>query len=132
MYETCIIAQPTRGVQTQPGALYTNCGGQPALTEPPQLETLTGQPTQTWLWLALMAIFPQIVGHSSINWALGHLPTALVALGLLAEPIGSTLLAWIILREPPTFSTLIGGLLILAGIGIATTVKDKSTYGSHT
>lgn len=95
-------------------------------------EKLTGQPAQTWLWLALMAIFPQIVGHSSLNWALGHLPTAFVALGLLAEPIGSTLLAWIVLREPPTSSAFTGGLLILAGIGIATTKKDKSTSGSHT
>ena len=86
--------------------------------------TLTGYPAQAWLWLALVAIFPQIVGHSALNWALGHVSATFVALAVLAEPIGSTLLAWIILKEPPTFSTLVGGPLILIGIAAA---SAKST-----
>ena len=77
---------------------------------------LGGYPAQTWLWLTLMAVFPQIVGHSTLNWALGHVSATFVALAVLAEPIGSTLLAWLVLREPPAFSTIIGGLLILIGI----------------
>ena len=77
---------------------------------------LDGYPAQTWLWLTLMAVFPQIVGHSTLNWALGHVSATFVALAVLAEPIGSTLLAWLVLREPPAFSTIIGGLLILIGI----------------
>jgi len=77
---------------------------------------LGGYPTQAWLWLALVAIFPQIVGHSALNWALGHVTATFVALAALAEPIGSTLLAWLVLREPPAFSTLLGGVLILIGI----------------
>ena len=79
---------------------------------------LTGYPAQAWLWLALLAIFPQIIGHSSYNWALGHLPAIYVALAVLAEPIGSTLLAWIILNEPPTLLTVAGGVLILTGLVI--------------
>jgi drug/metabolite transporter (DMT)-like permease len=82
---------------------------------------LGGYPAQVWLWLTLMAIFPQIVGHSTLNWALGHVSAIFVALAVLAEPIGSTLLAWLILREPPRLSTLIGGLLILIGIMAAST-----------
>ena len=81
---------------------------------------LTGYPTQAWLWLVLLAIFPQIVGHSSFNWALGHLPATFVSLAALAEPIGSTILAWIILQEPPRLITVLGGLLILVGLSIAT------------
>lgn len=94
---------------------------------------LTRQPPQTWLWLVLMALFPQIVGHSSLNWALGHLPTAFVALALLAEPIGSTLLAWLVLREPPAPIALTGGLLILAGIAVASVKKttQSNTTRSH-
>ena len=41
---------------------------------------LTGYPTQAWVWLVLLAIFPQIVGHSSFNWALGHLPATFVSM----------------------------------------------------
>jgi len=80
---------------------------------------LTRHPAEAWLWLTLVAVFPQIVGHSALNWALGHVTATFVALAVLAEPIGSTLLAWIVLQEPPTFSTLIGGLLILVGIMVA-------------
>jgi len=80
---------------------------------------LTGYPTQAWLWLVLLAIIPQIVGHSSFNWALGHLPATFVSLAALVEPIGSTFLAWIILQEPPTWVTVLGGLFILIGLSIA-------------
>ena len=81
---------------------------------------LTGYRPQAWLWLGLIALVPQIIGHSSFNWALGHLPATYVSLAALAEPIGSTALAWIVLREPPRPITLAGGVLILAGLGIAT------------
>lgn len=87
---------------------------------------LTGYPSRVWLWLALMALIPQIVGHSSLNWALGHLPATYVSLSVLLEPIGSTLLAWLILAEPPTWAAVIGGALILAGVVIATLRKRSS------
>ncbi len=81
---------------------------------------LRGYPAQIWLWLVLTALIPQILGHSSFNWALGHLPATYVSLAVLAEPIGSTLLAWWVLREPPGTAALIGGPLILLGIVVAT------------
>ena len=84
---------------------------------------LTGYPSRMWLWLALMALIPQIVGHSSLNWALGHLPATYVSLSVLLEPVGSALLAWLILTEPPTWAAVIGGALILAGVVIATLRK---------
>jgi len=88
---------------------------------------LTGYPAQAWLWLTLVAVFPQIVGHSTLNWALGHVSAIFVALAVLAEPIGSTLLAWLILHEPPMVSTIIGGLLILIGIMAATAKSTPNT-----
>lgn len=80
---------------------------------------LTGHSTTTWLWLLLLAVGPQIVGHSSLNWALRHLTATYVTLAALGEPIGSALLALIVLGEPPTLAALIGGALILTGIAIA-------------
>ncbi len=81
---------------------------------------LVGYPPQAWVWLLLIALIPQIIGHSSFNWALGHLPPTYVSLVVLAEPIGSTILAWLVLREPPTLSTILGGGVILGGIALAT------------
>ncbi len=86
-------------------------------------------PAEAWLWLTLVAVFPQIVGHSALNWALGHVSATFVALAVLAEPIGSTLLAWLILHEPPTFGVIIGGVLILIGI-MAATAKPTPTRTS--
>lgn len=77
------------------------------------------QDTQTWGWLLLMAIGPQILGHSALNWALGYLSATYVTIAVLGEPIGSTLLAWWLLEEAPTPRSIIGGGLILIGIAIA-------------
>lgn len=72
-----------------------------------------------WLWLMLLALGPQIVGHSSLNWALRHLPATYVTLAVLGEPIGSSILAWLILGEVPGVITVLGGALVLTGIVIA-------------
>jgi drug/metabolite transporter (DMT)-like permease len=65
-----------------------------------------------------VAIFPQLIGHSSFNWALRYLPTAVVTVTTLGEPIGSTVLAYLILGEIPGWIKLLGGGLILTGIAI--------------
>jgi len=74
---------------------------------------------QTWLWLLLMALGPQILGHSSLNWALRYLSATYVTIATLGEPIGSTLLAWWLLGEQPSLWVAVGGALILAGIAVA-------------
>lgn len=77
------------------------------------------QQPETWFWLGLMAVGPQILGHSSLNWALRYLSATFVSLATLGEPIGSTLLAWWVLGERPTIWSVVGGVLILSGIAIA-------------
>lgn len=78
----------------------------------------------TYLWLILLALLPQLIGHSTYNWALRFLPAAIVAVATLGEPIGSAILAYFFLNEQPTIMILIGGLFILAGIYI--TVRPRS------
>ncbi len=83
------------------------------------------QRPQTWLWLVLMAIGPQILGHSSLNWALRYVSATFVSLATLGEPIGSTLLAWWLLGERPTIWAVVGGILILCGIAIASRAQHS-------
>ena len=78
-----------------------------------------GYPPQAYLWLVLLAIIPQLLGHSTFNWALGFLPAAFVAITLMGEPIGSTVLAYVLLKETPTAVKIFGAILILAGIFVA-------------
>ena len=86
-------------------------------------ETLLGYSPMTYLWLLLIAIFPQLIGHSIYNWALRYLPVALVAVTTLGEPIGSSILAFAILKEIPTTLQFVGGVLILAGIYVTSRKK---------
>jgi drug/metabolite transporter (DMT)-like permease len=81
---------------------------------------MTGYTAVTYLWLFMLAVFPQLIAHSTYNWALAYLPAALVALAFLGEPVGATALAYVIFGEMPGALKLIGAVLILAGIFIAT------------
>ncbi|MDE2801316.1 MAG: DMT family transporter [Chloroflexota bacterium] len=77
---------------------------------------LTGFGVEVYGWLVLLALLPQLVGHSSLNWSLGYLPATLVATAVMAEPIGASLLAWAVLDEAPPVATVAGGALVLAGV----------------
>jgi drug/metabolite transporter (DMT)-like permease len=78
-----------------------------------------GYPTATYGWILLLAVFPQLIGHSTYNWALRYLPAAFVAVTTLGEPIGSAILAFFLLQETPTPIVITGGVLILIGIYLA-------------
>ncbi len=79
----------------------------------------------TYGWIILLALIPQILGHSTYNWTLRFLPATLVAVLTLGEPIGSAILAYIILDESPGIIKTIGVTLILAGIFLASRVQKK-------
>lgn len=79
----------------------------------------------TYFWLLLLALVPQLVGHSTYNWALRFLPATLVGVSTLGEPIGSAILAYFIFQETPTLAVLFGGALILAGIYFVTAFPRK-------
>jgi drug/metabolite transporter (DMT)-like permease len=72
-----------------------------------------------FLWLILIALAPQLLGHSAYNYALRFLSPTVVAIITVAEPIGASILALIILHELPSTMTLIGAAIILIGLLIA-------------
>lgn len=82
-------------------------------------QRLVGYAPQTYLWFAALAVVPQLLGHSTFNWALRYLPAAYVSIALLGEPIGTTILAMLFLREAPVPVEVLGGVMILAGIYLA-------------
>jgi len=71
-----------------------------------------------WLVFLGLAVGPMLIGHTGQNWALRYLPAYAVNLTLLGEPVGATLIAWLLpaIAETPSLPTLAGGVLILAGI----------------
>lgn len=85
--------------------------------------SLTGYQPITYFWILLLALVPQLIGHSTYNWALRYLPASSVATANLGEPIGSAFLAYLILQERPGAFTILGGILILIGIYLASRVS---------
>lgn len=76
----------------------------------------TGDLGRELVLLLAMALIPQLGGHTLYNWSLRFVTAPVVSLSLVGEPIGSSLLAWILLSEAPSSLVALGGFLALAGI----------------
>lgn len=80
----------------------------------------TGYPTLVYFYILLTALLPQLLGHTSINWALRWVSPTLITLSILFEPVCSSLLGYWLFAEVPTFWLLAGAVLVLIGVAIAT------------
>lgn len=76
-------------------------------------------PNLVYLYLLLMAILPQLIGHTSFNWAVNHVSPTLVTLAILFEPLGASLLGYLVLNEIPSVTLLFGAMILLMGVAIA-------------
>lgn len=90
---------------------------------------LTGYPAGDWWVFLALAAGPMLVGHTGMNYALRYVPAYLATLVVLAEPIGATLIAWLVpaIGEVPAPRTLLGGGLILGGIALGTIGRRTRT-----
>jgi drug/metabolite transporter (DMT)-like permease len=86
---------------------------------------LSGFPAKTWGLFVLMALVPQMLGHTVFNFLLRDVEATVVAITVMGEPVGATLLAMAIFGEMPPASAILGGVLILAGIYVAITAQAR-------
>jgi drug/metabolite transporter (DMT)-like permease len=77
---------------------------------------LSGFTPKTYGLFFIIALIPMIFGHTVYNWALRYLSASVVSLSLLGEPVGASLLAYLLLDEIPTKFTILGGIITFAGI----------------
>ena len=83
-----------------------------------------GYKQSSYFYMVLLAIIPQLIGHTAFNWALKHLKASMVAITILGEPIGASILAYIILGETIRSFQSIGIIFIFLAIIIAS-IKGK-------
>jgi len=88
--------------------------------------SFTGYSPTTYVMMVLLAIVPQLIGHSCFNLAVRLIPVTFVSVAILGEPVGATLLGYLILSEAPTANEIAGGLLIL--VGIFTVMRQTPKY----
>lgn len=79
----------------------------------------TGYPALAYGYMVLMALLPQLVGHTSLNWSVRWLSPTIVTLAILFEPVASSLLGYLIFAEVPGLPVLVGAAVLLAGVAIA-------------
>ncbi len=85
---------------------------------------LTGAPlafasTESFVFVLLSALVPQLVGHTLITWSLRHTRPTVVGIATVGEPVGSTVLAWWWLAEVPRAQTLLGCTVTVAAVILA-------------
>ncbi len=73
-------------------------------------------PLETYFWILLLGLIPQLIGHTSVNWAVKYLNPAVVASVVLLEPIGSAVGAIFLFKEIPGIGIILGGLVLLTGV----------------
>jgi drug/metabolite transporter (DMT)-like permease len=79
-------------------------------------ELVSGYSTRTYVFFLLLALVPQLIGHTALNRSLGYLPAVSVTIAVLGEPVGATLLAVVFLDEAPSAVEVAGALLVLGGV----------------
>jgi drug/metabolite transporter (DMT)-like permease len=87
---------------------------------------LGGYPPRSWLVLAAVIAGPQLLGHTVFNGLLATVSATVVAVVTLAEPIGASLLAWLVFAEVPPVWLYVGALPVMAGVWLATTGSRRS------
>ena len=80
---------------------------------------LSDYPARDWLLFFLLALGPGIAGHGILNWALKYVKAPIVAVSILGESVGASIMAWLLFNELLLWYQIIGGLFILTGIYIA-------------
>ena len=93
---------------------------------------LVGYTAREWLLFVGLAVGPGLLGHTVINWTLAHLESSVVSVSLLGEPVGATILALALLGESPTIFTVVGGVVVLAGISLTARDRRRATAAETT
>ena len=73
---------------------------------------------RVYIAMALAAVIPSLIGHTLINWSVRRAPAHLVALAVLGEPIGASLMTLAAFGEVPPSHAVLGGAVILLGIAL--------------
>lgn len=110
--EYAVVAYATAGVILLPVCLVAGVD-------------LWGYDSRTWWVLAGLVVGPQLLGHTVINSVLTEIDATTVAVTIMAEPIIATVLAFALLSEVPSLLIYPGGVLILIGIYLVTTVRKE-------
>jgi drug/metabolite transporter (DMT)-like permease len=116
----------TVGTATYTLVAYTTCAVVLLLVCLVSGSSLSGYSARTWVELALLTLTAQLLGHSLLNRALRSAGATTVALSILLEVPGASLVAWVWLGQVPPVAVVPGAALVLAGIAVVLRTQSTS------
>lgn len=78
-----------------------------------------GYPSNVYLYIFLMAVASQVIGHTTLNWSMRWISPVFVTLAILFEPVSSSFLGYVFFKEMPGLLVLIGAFVLLIGVAIS-------------
>lgn len=88
---------------------------------------LLGHGWTVYACAAALALGPQILGHGSFNYALQSMPAAIVGMLALFEPVGASILAYLLFGEVPPLTSVAGMAIVLASVGFVVWTRRRSS-----
>jgi drug/metabolite transporter (DMT)-like permease len=110
-----------RGVWRYVAPVYATAALVLALVAALARAPLVGFGARDWAVFGALAAGPMLVGHTGFNYALKHFRATTVNVAGLGEPVGATIIAWLVpaIHEVPSITAIAGGALVVAGIVLA-------------
>jgi drug/metabolite transporter (DMT)-like permease len=90
---------------------------------------LTGFSRRTWIEVGVVTLGAQVLGHTLLNAALPRIGVTPVALAILLEVPGASLVAWVRLDRVPPLAVLPGAALMLLGLAIVVRSRRAADPG---
>ncbi len=90
---------------------------------------LSGYEPETYLYLLLLAVLPMLGGHTVINHLLGRMSLVAATVPVLGEPVGASILAWLILGEPVSLAEAVGMAVTITGIALVLLGEGRRPAG---
>ncbi len=79
-------------------------------------ESLGPHPSADWFWFVMLALIPNLLGHTLFNWSLKWVSTNVISIAILFEPVGASILAYYVFQETLNLSQITGGIIVITGI----------------
>ncbi len=79
-------------------------------------EAMAGFSADNWIYFLLLALVPNLLGHTIFNWVIKWISTSTISMGILFEPVGASILAFFFLGEKLVWTQVTGGIVVILGV----------------
>lgn len=86
---------------------------------------LIGYSAKGYVWLIVLTITAQVIAHGAINYVLAYVSATFVSISAQVSNVVSVLLAYLVFAELPGPLQVVGSVIIIAGVIIAT-IRPKA------